>query len=125
MIHGDLKGVRGCFNSSFTIVLTHGQPNILVDAAGHARIAGFGLATVTRNRDSSGSGLSDQGLTTQWLAPEILYGDNGSYSKQADVFSFAMVMIEVRRGGPPVNRAALYYRFMHANTGVHWGGSVQ
>jgi len=111
VIHGDLKGVCGCFNSSFAVVLTLVQPNILVDAAGHARITGFGHATVARNRDSTESGPNDQGLITQWLAPEILYGDNGSYSKPADIFSFAMVMIEVRRGGPPVDGAAPYHRF--------------
>jgi len=97
VIHGDLKGVRGCSHFNFSLVLTRVQPNIFVDAAGRARIAGFGLATVTQNCDSVESGPGDQGLTTPWLAPEILCGDKGSYSKQADVFSFAMVTIEVRR----------------------------
>lgn len=31
----------------------------------------------------------------QWTAPEILNGQ-GTYSKETDVFSFAMVAIEVR-----------------------------
>ena len=39
------------FYNSF-IMLTSGQPNILVDATGHARIADFGLATVTQDLDS-------------------------------------------------------------------------
>lgn len=32
---------------------------------------------------------------TRWIAPEIL-GNQGTYSKEADVFSFAGVAIEVR-----------------------------
>ena len=74
--------------------LTRVQPNILVDAAGHVRITDFGLATVTQNLDSIRSGSDDHGHTARWTAPEIL-SENGTYSKEADVFSFAMVMIEV------------------------------
>ena len=38
--------------------------------------------------------FEDQGHTARWTAPEILT-EEGTYSKEADVFSFAMVMIEV------------------------------
>ena len=68
-----------------------------MDDAGHARITDFGLATVTENMDSVKSGLDDNTHTARWVAPEILYSD-GSHSKEADIFSFAMVMIEVRYG---------------------------
>ena len=37
----------------------------------------------------------EHGDSTRWIAPEIL-GNLGTFSKEADVFSFAMVMIEVR-----------------------------
>ena len=76
-------------------LLTRVQPNILVDAASHARITDFGLATVTQNLDSIRSASGDHGHTARWTAPEIL-SEEGSYSKEADVFSFAMVAIEVR-----------------------------
>ena len=65
-----------------------------MDDAGHARITDFGLATVTQNLDSMRSTSEEQGHTARWTAPEILTED-GTYSKEADVFSFAMVMIEV------------------------------
>ena len=37
-----------------------------------------------------------RGFSARWTAPEIL--NEGPYSKEADTFSFAMVMIEVRHG---------------------------
>ena len=43
------------------------------------------------------STLDHGGHTARWTAPEIL-NDVGTYSKEADVFSFAMVMIEVHQG---------------------------
>jgi len=89
VVHGDLRGVRGCSNPRFA-VLTPGQPNILVDSSCNARIADPGLTVVTQR-------VSRQRVhTVQWTAPEVLRGE--AYSKEADVFSFAMVMIEVRHG---------------------------
>ena len=94
MIHGELKGVRGYSNSSFTAVLMHVQSNILVDATGRARITDFRLATVTTGMDSELGTTYPHDHTSRWTAPEVLNGRAGS--KEADVFSFAMVMIEVR-----------------------------
>ena len=96
VIHGDLKGVRERRKSHFTAALTPGQPNILVDDCGSARIADFGFTTVTKNSDSMGTASSHHGGTMRWAAPEVLKG--GPYSKEADIFAFAMVMIEVRHG---------------------------
>ncbi|KAF9642913.1 kinase-like protein [Thelephora ganbajun] len=82
VIHGDLKG-----------------PNILVDDSGHARVADFGFAMVTRNLDSIPSASRHNGHTPRWTAPEVL--NEGPHSKEADIFSFAMVMIEVFTGAVP------------------------
>ena len=92
-----LKGYATILNP--VSLLTRVQPNILVDAAGHARITDFGLATVTQNLDSIRSASGDHGHTARWTAPEIL-SEEGTYSKEADVFSFAMVAIEVRHKQP-------------------------
>ena len=77
----------------FTTALTPAQPNILVDDSGNALIADFGLAMITQNPDSVLSISRQRGHTPQWTAPEIL--NDGMHSKEADIFSFAMVMIEV------------------------------
>ena len=78
-----------------TGLLTSNQPNILVDTAGHVRIIDCGLAMATRDLDSIRSVPDKHGHGTRWIAPEIL-NNRGTYSKEADVFSFAMVTIEVR-----------------------------
>ena len=80
-------------------MLTPKQQSILVDNSGRARIADFGLATVTRRLGSVVSVLDEYQLTARWTAPEIL-NDQGPYSKEADIFSFAMVTIAVRCGTP-------------------------
>lgn len=70
------------------------QANVLVDETGRARITDFAFAIVIRKRHSIRTPLNKRGDTARWTAPEIL-NETGSYSKEADVFSFAMVMIEV------------------------------
>lgn len=84
---------------SSVIPLTRVQPNILVDAAGHPRITDFRLSTVIQSLDSVRNNPDDQNNihVARWTAPEIL-NEQGTYSKGADIFSFAMVMIEVRCG---------------------------
>ena len=96
LIHGDLKGVCGFPKSCIASPLIPNQVNVLLDDSGHARLADFGLATVTQNLDSMQSIELQRGNTARWTAPEVLKG--GRYSKEADVFAFAMVMIEVRYG---------------------------
>ena len=65
-----------------------------MDASGNARITDFGLAMVTQDLDSLRGGSDECGDGARWIAPEIL-DNRGMYSKEADVFSFAMVTIEV------------------------------
>ena len=64
---------------------------------GHARIGYFGHATVVEDKDSLGSDLYDLGHIPRWTAPEIWNGQS-TYSKEAGIFSFAMVMVEVCHG---------------------------
>lgn len=67
------------------------QSNILIDAAGHARVAGLDLIVASSNVGPTPS-------TTRgpvWLAaPEVL-GTGTGVSKEADIFSFAMTVVEV------------------------------
>ena len=81
----------------FTAWLTPEQSNILVDATGNARITDFGLAVVTQDLESVRKASDECEDSVRWIAPEILE-NRGTYSKEADIFSFAMLTIEVRYG---------------------------
>ena len=96
VIHGDLKGVCDCSSSSFTTVLMHVQSHILIDATGHAQITDFEATTIATDMGSELTTSSQRHFTPRWAAPEVL--DEGPHSKEVDIFSFAMVMIEVRHG---------------------------
>ena len=117
VIHGDLKGVRSCSKSYFTVILTPDQSNVVMDGSGIARLADFGLATVTLNLDSVRSATNQRGFTPRWAAPEIL--DEGTYSKEADVFSFAMVMIEVYTGAIPFSGSTISMAILAITQGRH------
>ena len=123
MIHGDLKGVRDCSRSRFTTMLTSRQMNILVDVVDdvpHARIADFGIAVVTKNLNSTRVATRQDIHSPTWSAPEILNGENPS--KESDVYSFAMVMVEVWYGLWCGVASAYCYC---VNTGTLRPGSVQ
>ena len=98
VVHGNLKGVCDYFKPHFAPVLTPDQSNILIDSIDRARITDFGLATITRDLYSVSD---DRGYTARWTAPEIL-NEQRPYSKEADIFAFAMVMIEVCCASPSV-----------------------
>ena len=74
--------------------LTFSKPNILIDGHGHARVSDFGLASIAHGKYSTGV-KSDKGHTVRWSAPEVLFGTVPA-SKQADIFAFGMVVVEVR-----------------------------
>lgn len=110
IIHGDLKCVRSSSKPCSTTRFTPVQQNILVDSDGRARIGGLGAAMVAQSMDSVDAmrvASYDQGYTARWTAPEILT-EQGTYSQESDVFSFAMVMVEVRHAQPTVCRRLVY-----------------
>jgi serine/threonine protein kinase len=81
VIHGDLKG-----------------PSVLVDGEGRARITDFSFSTVFADFGSDGS--IKEGHGARWAAPEIL-DERTPVSKSSDVYSFAMVTIEIFTGKAP------------------------
>jgi len=75
------------------------KANILIDGEGRARLTDFGLTSIVRGEKSIVS-AQDPTVTnvTTWVAPEILGG--GPVSKEGDIFTFAMVAVEVCTGTP-------------------------
>jgi serine/threonine protein kinase len=78
------------------------QANILVDNTGTARVADFGLMTMTdlstivlsKTTDSSGG-------TLNWMSPELLdpqrFGSDGRLTRESDCYALGMVIYEVSR----------------------------
>lgn len=98
VIHGDLKAVRSCPDSCFTAILTLHQMNVLVDVVDNvprACIADLGTAIVTRNLNSMRAATVQGSKTPRWSAPEVLKEQNPTM--KSDVYSFAMIVVEVRR----------------------------
>lgn len=85
--------------SSTVLILTPVDPktNVLIDNDGHARLTDFGLTSIILGNKSVVS-FQDDHLTmaTMWMAPEISEG--GVVTKEGDVFTFAMVAVEVWTG---------------------------
>ena len=71
------------------------QSNILVDYFDQVRITDFARAAVAGIQGSACDTPDMYGHTTRWTAPEILESQ-GRFTRESDVFSFAMVMVEVR-----------------------------
>ena len=63
-----------------------------MDGTGHAQLTNFGLAGVAS--DSGHVASATNGHAVRWAAPEVLATER-SVSKESDVYSFAMVVIEV------------------------------
>ncbi|KAJ7940895.1 kinase-like domain-containing protein [Mycena leptocephala] len=81
IIHGDLRGA-----------------NVLIANNGSALLSGFGIVSFLED-DGNGIASSDT-VNPRWSAPELLR-NHGSTSKQSDVWSFAMVALELMTGQPP------------------------
>ena len=89
--HGNLKGVGVFFRQFGVSPMTVRQSTILVDYDGHARLVDFEFASIAREANSA---AQENGCTPPWAAPEILEGSDAD-THEADVFGFAMVLIEV------------------------------
>ena len=75
------------------------QANVLVDKAGTARVADFGLMTVVNLSTIMSSETSVSGGTIRWMSPELLYperfGSNGRLTRASDCYALGMVIYEV------------------------------
>jgi serine/threonine protein kinase len=71
------------------------KANVLIDKDGRARLTDFGLTSIPRGEDSTRNPHDLGVASTTWAAPEILEG--GAVTEPGDVFTFAMITIEVRK----------------------------
>jgi serine/threonine protein kinase len=97
-----------CTHTRFTASLTEHtyltQPNILIDENNNALLCDFGLASITADAESAHASTINSAGSIRWMAPERLsIFDGGSdlapavrVTKESDMYSLSMVVIEVR-----------------------------
>ena len=89
-----------------------------MDDVGHARLTDFGLSSVFTGSGAGGS-ITD-GHAVRWAAPEVLDKER-PVSTKSDVYSFSMVIIEVRAERYfPVNWIAQICQGIHREGTVLW-----
>lgn len=97
LVHSDLRGVS--HSQTFDSELEHMivlQNNVLVDINCNVLVADYGQAFFP---DDPLQDVTNQGCSTQWMAPEML--NPGIFSctfrptKASDVYAFACLIIEV------------------------------
>ena len=89
-----------------TFLMPTAQHNVLIDPTGHARITDIVP--------------EEQGYTMRWDAPEIM-NTGEKHSKETDIFSFAMVMVEVGHQRYILCR----FRDILIDVGLYWKGPFQ
>lgn len=99
------------FQSAFGLQYLHGlQPallhgdvkaaNILIDGGGCARLADFGLLTISETQGFATTFRPSEGGSVRWMAPE-LFREGIMKSRSSDIYSFGMTLLEVYTGRPP------------------------
>ena len=94
---------RSARGQSFIVLLCsvttiYSKANVLVDSAGHAVVADYGLALII---DSSEFTSIKTAGTCRWTAPEIMNPPNNEdvplpqFTIKSDIFSYAMTVFEV------------------------------
>ena len=102
IVHADIKGVRP-MTFRYPLLGPHSrakQANILVDNVGVARVADFGLMTIT---DLTATFLSEPGDsgggTWSRMSPELLipeaFGSDGRPTRESDCYALGMLVYEV------------------------------
>ena len=71
------------------------KANVMVDKDDLARLTGFGLTSIGQDDPTRTPQDLSMACTITWVAPEILRG--GVANKEGDIFTFAMVAVEVRK----------------------------
>jgi serine/threonine protein kinase len=72
------------------------QANVLVDNAGTARVADFGLTTMVDLSAIllSATTVSSAG-TARWMSPELLFNQKNPPTRESDCYALGMVIYEV------------------------------
>ena len=119
--------------SSCSVFLTSslGKANILIDEAGHARLADFGLLTIISDPTNLlSSGSSAQGGTVRWMSPELIAPEEFGFEKSrptkpSDCYALGMVIYETISGNIPFHEHTDLAVFVRVMGGKHPTGGVR
>lgn len=92
MIYQMIEGI-GYMHSQGLVHRDLKPSNILLDSAGHLKIADFGLAREVSSR------MTNRVCTLWYRAPELLLGDV-KYTNRVDSWSIGCIILEFKSGGP-------------------------
>ena len=94
VIHRNIKIVRPP-SPHIRYALTFFQTNILIDAEGHARIAGLGTALLPFNMPRVDIDRLFHGAAPELVDPQHFGTSNAGATKASDVYAFAILSWEV------------------------------
>ena len=95
-----------------TLPILPAKVNILIDQAGHARLADFGLLSIISDpKYLLSSSSHTQGGTARWMSPERINPERFGYKDgrptiSADCYALGMVAYEIVSGKPPFHKHA-------------------
>ena len=105
IVHGNLKGVSDASPQTNLSLIKFVQANVLISESGNARVCDYGLTPFISDPTFTVAATPGVVGSSQWLAPELIgppEGPNPRFeSKPADVFAFAMLVVEVYTGRLP------------------------
>ena len=111
VVHGDLKSVSVVADSNCCYLLlannSLNQSNIIISPKLTPLLSDFGISQFVIANATQDDPTSTTG-TTRWMAPELFVGD-AIVSKESDVWSLGMLMLEVsiqRGDNSPANSSS-------------------
>ena len=113
--HGNLKTVRSSIpHIGHTLIFV--QTNILIDAGGHARIAGLGTALLLPATPGADIDRFSHGAAPELIDPQRFGLTDTGTTKASDVYAFSVLTWEVSQvsdnlAGSVLNRVGFFLRF--------------
>jgi serine/threonine protein kinase len=89
--------------------------NILVKEDGEIKITDFGISDCIRSSMSRVANTTSSG-TLLYMAPEQIKGED--VGKEADIYSFGVLMYELLSGNPPFYRGAVEYQIFNEQPAI-------
>ncbi|CAI4056131.1 serine/threonine protein kinase CHK1 SKDI_02G3820 [Saccharomyces kudriavzevii IFO 1802] len=99
--------------------------NILLDKNGNLKLADFGLASQFKRKDGTLRVSMDQRGSPPYMAPEVLYSEDGYYADRTDIWSIGILLFVLLTGQTPWELPSLenedFVFFIENDGNINWG----